>query len=59
MAHTVSSFGLHAEYHQPNDDLAHIDFKHMVEAIQSLAAPVRWLADSDFKPKWKRPVLAD
>ena len=59
VAHTVSSFGLHAEYHQPNDDLAHIDFKHMVEAIQSMAAPVRWLADSDFKPKWKRPVLAD
>jgi Zn-dependent M28 family amino/carboxypeptidase len=52
VAHTVSSFGLHPQYHQPDDDLAHIDFAHMTEAIQSLVAPVEWLVNSDFKPQW-------
>jgi Zn-dependent M28 family amino/carboxypeptidase len=52
VAQTVSSFGLHADYHQPSDDIAHIDFGHMTEAIQSMLAPIRWLADSTFKPDW-------
>ncbi|HEV8493286.1 MAG TPA: M20/M25/M40 family metallo-hydrolase [Candidatus Angelobacter sp.] len=52
VAHTVSSFGLHKDYHRPSDDLAHLDFKHMEEAIHSMLGPVRWLADSDFKPEW-------
>ena len=33
VAQTVSSFGLHKDYHQPSDDLEHIDFPHMTEAI--------------------------
>jgi aminopeptidase YwaD len=53
VAQTVSSFGLHQDYHQPSDDLAHIDFKHMEAAIESLIAPVEWLVNSDFVPKWK------
>lgn len=53
VAHTVSSFGLHKEYHQPNDDLAHIDFKYMTNAINSMIAPVRWLINSNFKPAWE------
>lgn len=52
VAHTISSFPLHGEYHQANDDIAHIDFAHLSSAIQSLASPMRWLADSDFKPEW-------
>jgi len=59
VAQTVSSFGLHKEYHQPNDDLAHIDFAHMTDSIQSMLAPVLWLANSSFKPDWlegKKPV---
>jgi hypothetical protein len=52
VAQTVSSYGLHADYHQPSDDIGHIDFGHMTEAIQSLLAPVRWLADSSFRPGW-------
>lgn len=52
IAHTVSSFGLHQDYHQPSDDLSKIDFAHMTEAIRSLQAPLRWLLDSDFVPKW-------
>jgi hypothetical protein len=52
IAHTVSSYGLHSDYHRPSDDLAHIDFAHMTEAIESMVAPVRWLVNSDFKPQW-------
>jgi len=52
IAHTVSSFGLHKDYHRPSDDVAHLDFKHMEEAIHSMLGPVRWLADSHFKPEW-------
>jgi Zn-dependent M28 family amino/carboxypeptidase len=52
VAHTVSSFGLHKDYHRPSDDVSHIDFNHMEEAIHSMLGPVKWLADSDFKPEW-------
>src|SRR6184192_2207176 len=39
VAQTVSSYGLHGDYHQPSDDLTHIDFKHMAEAINSMLKP--------------------
>ena len=52
IAHTVSSFGLHKEYHHANDDLTHLDLNHMTDAIGSMIEPVRWLVDSDFKPQW-------
>jgi aminopeptidase YwaD len=53
VAQTISSYGLHSDYHQPSDDLAHLDFKHMDAAIGSLLAPLEWLVNSDFQPKWK------
>ncbi|HEY6968641.1 MAG TPA: M20/M25/M40 family metallo-hydrolase [Candidatus Angelobacter sp.] len=52
VAHTVSSYGLHGDYHRPSDEISRIDFKHMQEAIGSMEKPVRWLVDSDFKPQW-------
>ena len=52
VAHTVSSFGLHADYHTPTDDLSRIDFPHMTRAIQSMVAPVEWLANARFVPAW-------
>ncbi|HEY0100290.1 MAG TPA: M20/M25/M40 family metallo-hydrolase [Pyrinomonadaceae bacterium] len=52
VAHTVSSFGLHPEYHQPSDDITHIDFPHMTRAINSMVAPVLWLLNSNFTPTW-------
>jgi aminopeptidase YwaD len=58
VAQTVSSYGLHTDYHQPSDDLAHLDIAHMTESIQSMLEPVRWLANDTFKPSWlpgKRP----
>ena len=53
VAQTASSYGMHNDYHQPTDDIAHIDFKHMTDAIGSLIAPVEWLVNSNFKPEWK------
>src|SRR5579871_469442 len=52
IAHTVSSFGLHTDYHQPSDEIRTIDFAHMAKAIASMVEPVRWLADTKWKPEW-------
>jgi hypothetical protein len=52
VAQTISSYGLHPDYHKPSDDLAHLDFKHMNAVIASLLAPVEWLANSSFRPQW-------
>jgi hypothetical protein len=52
IAQTVSSFGLHKQYHQPSDDMQHIDFAHMTAAIRSMLEPIRWLANSAFRPQW-------
>ena len=53
VAHTVSSYGLHHDYHQPSDDLSQIDFPHLTESIRSMSKPIEWLANSNFKPAWK------
>jgi hypothetical protein len=52
VAQTVSSFGLHKDYHQPSDDLAHIDFDFLIHSIQSMVEPVRWLAGANWRPEW-------
>lgn len=52
VAHTVSSFGLHKDYHQASDEIKTIDFKHMTFAINSMVKPVQWLVNSNFKPSW-------
>lgn len=54
VAQTVSSYGLHKDYHRPSDDLAHIDFNHMDEAIGSFIEPMVWLVNSDFVPQWNK-----
>lgn len=52
VAHTVSSYGLHRDYHRPSDNLAHIDFLHLTEAVESMIRGAAWLANSDFTPHW-------
>lgn len=52
VAHTAAGWGTPPTYHQPDDDLAHLDVPFMTAAIQSLVEPLRWFADSDFKPEW-------
>ncbi len=52
VAHTAAGWGTVPTYHQPDDDLAHLDLPFMTAAIQSLVEPLEWLADSDFRPEW-------
>jgi len=52
IAHTVSSFGLHKDYHRVSDDISKIDFPFMTRSINSLVKPVQWLANSNFRPSW-------
>jgi hypothetical protein len=51
-AHTLSSFNLHADYHEPSDDISKIDFVHMAGVINAGAKAVRLLTDGP-KPEWK------
>ena len=53
VAHTVSSFNLHKEYHTPADETRLVDYPHMTEAIASMVEPLWWLANTAFKPQWK------
>ena len=54
VAQTIGSYGLHADYHEPSDDLAHIDFNHMDVVIEALIAPMEWLVNTDFVPEWRK-----
>jgi Zn-dependent M28 family amino/carboxypeptidase len=52
IAQSVSSYGLHKDYHQPSDDLSTIDFPHMVRAIATMIEPIGWLANTSWRPAW-------
>lgn len=54
VAHTVSGWPLLPSYHQPSDTVDNLDLAFMARSIQSLVEPVRWLADSDFRPAWNK-----
>jgi hypothetical protein len=50
-AHTLSSFGLHEDYHRPSDEVDAIDASHMTRVILAAADMVRQLADGP-RPEW-------
>ncbi len=50
-AHTLSTYNMHTDYHQPSDDVAGIDFPHMTGVIRAGAAAARLLADGP-SPVW-------
>jgi Zn-dependent M28 family amino/carboxypeptidase len=52
VAHTVSSFNLHSDYHRPSDDVSKIDFAFMTRSINSLVRPIQWLANTRVRPAW-------
>jgi aminopeptidase YwaD len=52
VAQTVSAWPVPPTYHDPSDDLAHVDLAFMDQVIGSMVRPLRWLADSDFTPTW-------
>jgi hypothetical protein len=50
-AHALSSFGLHADYHQPSDEVERVDFEHMTRVVQAAVDAARALADGP-RPQW-------
>ena len=50
-AHTLSSYNMHADYHQPSDEVDKIDFEHMAALVEAAVAAVRFLADGP-TPAW-------
>lgn len=45
VAHTLSSFGLHEEYHSVADEWELVDFAHMTDVVNLTARAVRLIAD--------------
>ncbi|MHB1097141.1 MAG: M20/M25/M40 family metallo-hydrolase [Gemmatimonadaceae bacterium] len=52
VAHTLSTFNLHADYHRPSDDMRGMDLAHMAAVINAAARATQILADGP-KPAWK------
>jgi Zn-dependent M28 family amino/carboxypeptidase len=53
IAHSLSSYGMHDDYHTPADDLSGIDFAHMTAVLNMIVEPIFWLANSSFTPDWR------
>lgn len=51
VAHTLSTFNLHTDYHHAGDDVDKVDFAHMTAVTRAAAEAVRHLADGP-KPEW-------
>ena len=52
VAHTVSSYNMHADYHRPTDEVSKVDPVHLSLVIDAAARAVRALADGP-RPTWK------
>jgi hypothetical protein len=52
VAHTLSTFNLHTDYHRPSDEADRLDYEHMAGVIMAATEAVRLLADGP-KPAWK------
>jgi len=52
VAHTLSSYNMHTDYHQLSDDITHVDLDHMAGVINAAAKAARLLTDGP-KPEWK------
>ena len=50
-AHTLSSYGMHTDYHQPSDEVERIDFEHLARAAEMVGRATRVLADGP-RPSW-------
>ena len=52
VAHTLSTYNLHTDYHQPSDEASKADPDHMAKVIEAAVEATRLLADGP-KPEWK------
>lgn len=50
-AHTLSSYNMHTDYHEPSDEVSRVDFPHMTKVIQAGVEAVRILANGP-APTW-------
>ena len=50
-AHTLSSFGLHEDYHRPSDEVDRIDFAHLAQIAEATTRAVRLIANGE-APEW-------
>ena len=50
-AHTLSSYNMHRDYHQPSDEVTAVDSTHLERAAEVVSRAVRLLADGD-PPRW-------
>jgi aminopeptidase YwaD len=57
IAQTVSAWPVPPTYHQPSDTLENIDLAFMTEVIRTLVRPIRWLANSSFRPEWNAGMM--
>jgi Zn-dependent M28 family amino/carboxypeptidase len=53
VAHTLSSYNMHTDYHTLKDDVTRVDFAHMTRLVDVAVRAARLLADSPTKPEWK------
>ena len=52
VAHTVSSYGLHKDYHRVTDEIDTIDFAHLTKSVAAMVEPIKWLANTTWQPSW-------
>jgi hypothetical protein len=52
VAHTLSSYNLHDDYHRATDDISRVDATHMAAVIEATIRAVRLLADGP-RPQWQ------
>jgi hypothetical protein len=51
-AHTLSSFNLHSDYHQPTDEADRVDYAHMTAVVRAAVRAARLVVDGP-APRWK------
>ncbi|MEO6594431.1 MAG: M28 family peptidase, partial [Planctomycetota bacterium] len=52
VAHSLSAGSLHADYHQPGDEVSKLDIPHMTKIVRGLFEAVREFAQRDAVPAW-------
>lgn len=52
VAQTLSTFGMHADYHKVSDEWDTLDYPHMTAAANDCLKAVQAMVNSDWKPSW-------
>ncbi len=52
VAQTLSTFGMHEDYHKVSDEWDTLDYPHMTAAANDCLKAVKAMVNSDWKPSW-------